>query len=92
MQFDNATLVLGDSVYDVAQGAGTVVELITQTNQFRVQFGTRNYVYSLGGVSVYPQKTLYWRDPIEGVIPPKAVGAWNNYVLIRNFVAQTLGL
>ncbi len=92
MQFDNATLVLNDSVYDVAQGAGTVIELREDLQKFRVSFGTKNYLYTLGGVSVYPQKTLYWRDPIAGVIPPKAVGAWEKYVLIRNFVAQTLGL
>lgn len=92
MIFDGSELQLKDSVYDVAYGSGHVCELIDRAQTFRVDFGGRTFAYSLLGISTFQRKTLYWRDPVGGYIPPKDTVTWDKFSAIRGAVASILGL
>ncbi len=71
MIFDGGTLNLSDSVYDVAYGSGSIIEINDSLGFFRVDFAGRTFTYNLSGISTFPRKTLYWREPIGGYIPQK---------------------
>lgn len=92
MIFDGAELALNDSVYDVAYGSGHVSELNNRVNNFRVTFGPRTFTYDLEGHGTFPRKTLYWRNPVDGFIPPKDTIKWDLFSKLRNVIATTLGL
>lgn len=92
MIFDGSEINLNDSVYDVAYGSGKVIEFIERTNNFRVAFGPRSFTYNRQGFGTFPRKTLFWRDPIEGFIPPKSTEKWDLFSKLRLVVANTLGL
>jgi hypothetical protein len=83
MQFDNSTLVLGDSVHDVAYGPGTVVELKPVEQRFVVRFGQRFVGYTLQGVGNFNRKTLYWRDPTDALPVPKDNARWALFTQIK---------
>jgi hypothetical protein len=77
MIMDGDTVNVGDKVYDVFYGDGTVSELLVD-NRARVIFRTKPYglVFGDNGVGVrYTQRTLYWHDPIL-MAPPKNVRLW----------------
>jgi len=92
MVFDGSTVKLNDSMYDVAYGAGIVIELNDKADNFRVAFGNRNFVYDLKGFGTFPRKTLYWRDPVGGFIPPKDTAKWDMFEKLRLAIVNTLGL
>lgn len=91
MVFDGAELNLEDSVYDVAYGSGRIIEINDKTFTFRVAFGARAFLYDLQGFGTFPRKTLFWRDPIQGFVPPKNTMKWDTFCNIRNAVAKELG-
>jgi hypothetical protein len=92
MIFDGSELVINDSVYDVAYGSGKVIELSDSVQSFRVAFGPRSFTYDLEGFGTFPRKTLYWRDPISGFIPPKDTMKWDMFIKLRTAIYSTLGL
>ena len=68
---------VGDSVFDLAHGAGQVIELKEQEAKFVVAFGHRRFVYGTNGVGPFRgRRTLYWSDNGLG-IPMKNDVAWN---------------
>ena len=85
---DGEPIVLGDSVYDMIWGPGTVVQL-HESGNFVVRFGaTRTATFTSGGVNArYPGRTLFWHDPII-VLPIKRESRW---LLVQQLVASIVG-
>jgi hypothetical protein len=74
---DGAQVNVGDAVYDVILGTGTVTEL-TLDNRIKVRFSGvgREGTFTSGGVSGrWNARTLYWRDPVL-VAPLKSDAEW----------------
>ena len=73
---DGEAVGVGDSVYDMVWGPGTVAQLHVSGN-FVVRFaGTRTATFTSAGVNTrYPGRTLFWRDPIVAV-PTKDEARW----------------
>ena len=92
MIFDGGTLNLNDSVYDVAYGSGSVIEINDVLGTFRVNFAGRTFTYNLSGIGTFPRKTLYWREPIGGYIPQRDQPFWDKFVEIRRVAAQVLSI
>lgn len=75
---DNEPVVLGDNVFSVGYGAGTVVEILA-ADRYVVRFGAngKRVSYEANGVQVrMPYRTLYWIDPIIA-LPTKRAAYWN---------------
>jgi len=64
MIFDGDEIKVGDLVHDIVFGSGSVDAVLEGENKIRVVFGSRYYVYNTNGQGHFPQKTLFWRDPI----------------------------
>jgi hypothetical protein len=92
MLFDGEEVKIGDSMYDVAYGAGTVVELMPRQSQFRVKFGERTFTYRLNGQSVFPRKTLFWREPIGKYYPRKNDTKWATFLNLCDAIAHALDI
>lgn len=72
---DGADVRIKDSVYDVAYGAGKVTHL-ADNGGITVRFGDgREAGYVEGRTPRFPQRTLYWQNPIVAV-PPKSMRRW----------------
>lgn len=81
MVFDGSEVFIGDNVYDVAYGVGKVVQLKEQEGRFMVTFGDgRHGAYQSNGVGNFPIKTLFWRNPIGVVTPPKNDLIWDTFL------------
>ena len=87
MIFDGSPIIAGDLVHDVVFGAGTVDSILQEEGKIRVVFGTRYYTYNLNGQGHFPQKTLFWRDPIGNFIPPKGGARWALFEEMRKAVS-----
>ena len=87
---DGYELNKGDSVYDVALGAG-VVKLLTDAGGVTVEFGLgRVGSYGPGGVSRrFQNRTLYWHNPIV-VTPDKPAARWDILREASTALAQSL--
>lgn len=90
--FDGSPISLSDSVYDVAYGAGNIVEIQVPQNKFRVKFGQRVFTYDLTGQSMFPRKTLFWREPIGSFYPRKNDITWATFSNLRNAIAHALDI
>lgn len=78
---DGEAVKIGDEVYDILFGTGTVYEL-TVDNRLKVRFSGvgREGIYNTSGVSGrWNARTLYWRDPV--LVPPVKSDA--NWTRIR---------
>jgi hypothetical protein len=74
---DNENIVVGDSVYDVVLGSGSVHQ-VRVDGTFVVNFPGRGklIVYSALGTSRHNNmRTLYWHNPIV-LVPAKAEQTW----------------
>lgn len=82
---DGEPVIVGDTVYDMVWGPGSVTQLHMSGN-FVVRFGgTRTATFtSLGVNSRYPGRTLFWHDPII-VWPMKRESRW---LLVRQLVTN----
>lgn len=79
----------GDAVYDVAYGAGRVTHL-ADNGSITVTFGDgRQAGYTDGRTRRFPQRTLYWKDPVVAV-PAKDATLWNCVKAAAAAVANTL--
>lgn len=87
MIFDGDEIKVGDLVHDIAFGSGTVDAVLEGEGKIRVQFGTRYYTYNANGQGHFPQKTLFWRDPIGNFIPPKGGARWALFEEMRKAVS-----
>lgn len=92
LTFDGDDLNLNDSVYDVAYGSGIVTEIMDRQNQFRVKFGERSFTYKLNGQSMFPRKTLFWREPIGRYYPRKNDTNWATFSNLRDAIAHALDI
>lgn len=90
MIFDGAELKNGDHVHDVMFGTGQVDQIIEKENKFTVNFSGSYRTYTAAGVGNFPMKTLYWKDPIGGFIPPKDEKKWELFCALRKSMAQVL--
>lgn len=78
MEMDGEVVKIGDRVFDLLYGSGTVNELLP-VNRFRVTFPSKLHglVYDVNGVGVrYTRRTLFWYDPVF-VAPPKNPLLWD---------------
>lgn len=91
MIFDGAKISIGDSVFDVAFGSGSVLEIDDKARMFRAQFGKRVFSFNSTGHGQFPRKTLFWRDPIGAFVPMKKDTSWDVFSRIRDAVAKELG-
>lgn len=76
-ELDGYEVNLGDTVFDVVYGMGTVKELLAD-GRFRVYFAGKNrFVYGSDGrrVDAKTRRTLYWHDPVIAV-PAKDDISW----------------
>lgn len=87
MIFDGDEIKVGDLVHDVVFGSGQVDAVLPGEGKIRVQFGSRYYTYNEAGVGHFPQKTLFWRDPIGNFIPPKGGERWALFEEFRKAVS-----
>lgn len=87
MNFDGSPILPGDLVHDVVFGSGTVDSILEGEDKIRVQFGTQYRTYKSNGVGHFPQRTLYWRDPIGNFIPPKGGARWAIFEELRKAVS-----
>lgn len=74
---DGDAVSVGDQVFDVVYGVGTVAELLD--NDIVVSYASmrRRMTYNSSGVlRMKSARTLYWRDPIL-VAPAKADANWS---------------
>lgn len=86
--FDGDVIKKGDQVFDVAFGAGQVDDVLAQEGKIRVEFGgNRYYVYNTNGQGHFPQKTLFWHDPIGNYLPPKSRKRWALFEELRKAVS-----
>jgi hypothetical protein len=90
MIFDNDEIVVGDAVFDCVWGAGIVIHIQEAQDRITVNFGTREVAFSSNGVGHFPNKTLYWKDPVGGFIPMKNDDTWAKFVQLRDAIATTL--
>lgn len=92
MIFDGDKISIGDTVFDVVFGAGRVEQIIEAEGKFSVRYGTGNriYVYSSAGVSNFPEKTLYWHDPVKGYTPMKDDKKWAHFCELRDALASVI--
>lgn len=92
MQLDGFEVLVGDSVYDVAMGAGQVVSLRDLNDRFEVRFSDgRSCLFSTSGIGPFIQRrSLYWCDPVT-FIPskdPKRVRIMRDLSLAINTVIK----
>lgn len=89
---DGYDVNIGDSVYDVAHGTGKVMELLVE-NRFRVHFSSGQYFVfdSSGRTNRYPNRTLYWHNPVL-MAPLKDDTKWASAAAICRTVAEQLRL
>lgn len=75
---DGSEVNIGDRVFAVGYGSGSVTELLTD-NKFRVYFAIsqRTVTFDSNGVMARMQaRSLFWRDPV--LVPPmKDEVMWN---------------
>ena len=77
---DSDEIVLGDRVYDVLYGNGTVREILVE-GRFRVQFDGKKTMKTYAGTGIgvrYSKRTLFWHDPLFGA-PPKDESRWHAF-------------
>lgn len=93
MNLHDDPVAVGDRVYDVVDGWGTVVfiEDAPHPPSIRVRFDetARERVYDPAGMTASraPRATLYWQDPVLAP-PPKEVGA--GWALLRRIVTASV--
>jgi len=87
MIFDGDETKVGDLVHDIVFGSGSVDAVLEGENKIRVVFGSRYYVYNTNGQGHFPQKTLFWRDPIGNFVPPKGGARWALFEELRKAVS-----
>jgi len=87
MIFDGDEIKVGDLVHDIVFGSGSVDAVLEGENKIRVVFGSRYYVYNTNGQGHFPQKTLFWRDPIGNFVPPKGGARWALFEELRKAVS-----
>lgn len=88
MIFDGDEIKVGDLVHDIAFGSGTVDAVLEGENKIRVAFASnRHYTYNASGQGHFPQKTLFWRDPIGNFVPPKGGIRWAAFEELRKAVS-----
>lgn len=80
MNLHDQQALVGDSVYDLLEGKGTVT--VVSGSEISVRFSNaRSYTYNGAGLRTgnVPNRfgpLLYWHNPII-VIPPKQVSHWD---------------
>lgn len=84
MKFDGSDIMEGDLVHDIAFGSGTVDAIIAGEGKIRVRFGEQYRTYNANGQGHFPQKTLFWRDPIGSFVPPKGGERWALFEELRH--------
>jgi hypothetical protein len=87
MMFDGSEIKIGDLVHDIVFGSGQVDALMEGENRIRVDFGGSHRVYNVNGQGHFPQKTLFWRDPIGNFVPPKGGARWALFEEMRKAVS-----
>lgn len=86
---DGYDVRVDDTVYDVAYGAGKVTHL-ADNGSITITFSDgRQAGYLEGRTRRFPQRTLYWKDPIVAV-PPKDAKLWVCVKAAASAVANTL--
>jgi hypothetical protein len=90
MKLDNETVLAGDVVFDLVFGSGVVSRILEAEGSFQVNFGEKIYTYKPTGVGHFSQRTLYWRDPIAGLVPNKNDVKWDYFCQLRNALAQVV--
>jgi hypothetical protein len=88
---DSDEVLLGDTVFDVVYGTGTVTELLAD-KRFRVTFaGNKRFVYREDGVRVDSKgrRTLYWHDPVVA-IPVKDDISWTKLRQLMTAVLEVV--
>ncbi len=87
MKFDGSDILPGDLVHDLTFGSGIVDAINEGEGKIRVQFGPQYRTYNTAGVGHFPQKTLFWRDPIGNFVPPKGGARWALFEEFRNAIS-----
>lgn len=90
-ELDGDEVVLGDTVFDVVYGTGTVKELLAE-GRFRVHFaGNKRFVYRSDGqrVDTSTRRTLYWHDPVIA-IPAKDDISWTKLRQLAKAITDTM--
>ena len=75
MKLDNEPLLIGDRVFDIVFGIGTVDKILDQENRFWVIIGDRNESYDSNGNGRFNVRTLYWHNPFI-IAPHKSDAKW----------------
>jgi len=75
MKMDNEPVVIGDRVFDVIFGSGTVDRIIEGENRFWVLVANRNECYDNNGNGRFGVRTLYWQNPFI-IAPHKSDAGW----------------
>ncbi len=93
MIFDGDYIKLGDTMFDMVYGKGTVSQVKEHEQKFVVVFpGDRQFTYELNGAGQFPnRKTLFWRDPIGAFIPMKNDDTWHKFLEIQAILAKVIG-
>jgi hypothetical protein len=94
-QMDGANVVVGDSVYDILYGPGTVQQLLP-ADRFLVVFaavgGQKSFSYNSTGISPrFPARTLYWHNPVV-VVPTKREARWGSLRVAITAIRDALAL
>ena len=87
MVFDGDIIQNGDLVHDLVFGSGNVDAINEGEGTIRVKFGNQYRTYIDKGHGHFPQKTLYWRDPIGNFTPPKGGTRWALFEEMRKAVS-----
>ena len=88
MKLDGEEIQVGDWMFDVVFGHGVVEHIDPKTNTFLVLYGNRRYNYTETGRSNFPQRTLYWKDPIQGFFFFFYEVKWDYFCKLRKAVAD----
>lgn len=90
MKFDGSDILVGDNAYDLVFGVGTVDHVNEAEQKISVRFGDRMYTYTSTGIGHFPQKTLFWQDPVSGYTPMKSDHRWEHFCELRKALAQVV--
>jgi len=87
---DNEPVAVGDKVFDVCYGPGTVEELLVE-DRFRVSFSLNRFVVFNGdGIAArFPRRTLYWHDPVVAA-PMKSDEHWGVLASICRSISDNI--
>lgn len=86
LELDGAVINIGDRVYDIANGYGSVSDI--NDRFFTVQFLNRRRLTFKDNGMLNEVRRVFWHNPLV-IAPPKSEARWNNF---KSLIVSIRGL